>query len=146
MLSLLMLAWAVDAEHYFFAFRPRGQPSPNTTPIFHRSSGSAKSRKPVDPSELCAAVAALEIAQPQNPIDPFTQEKVGDLEASVTISYGRNTLKVDGEYLLNYVRSQIAAGKCLNEIDISADETLVKLTTDVWVTCLLRGNKCKVDL
>ncbi|KAJ3166209.1 hypothetical protein HDU88_003432 [Geranomyces variabilis] len=154
MLSLLMLTWAVDAEHYFFAFRPRGQPSPNTTPIFtptsatphsHRSGGSAKSRKPVDPSELCAAVAALEIAQPQNPIDPFTQEKVGDLEASVTISDGRNTLKVDGEYLLNYVRSQIAAGKCLNEIDISANETLVKLTTDVWVTCLLRGNKYTPD-
>ncbi|KAJ3180717.1 hypothetical protein HDU87_001830 [Geranomyces variabilis] len=155
MLSFVMLTWAVDAEHYFFALRPRGQPSPNTTPIFTpasptpqtlRSGGAAKKRKPEDPSELCSAIAALNIAQPQNPIDPFSPEKVGDLEAGVTISDGRTTLQVEGEYLLGYVKSQVAAGKSLKKIVISAGEKSVKLTTEVWVTCLLRGNKYTPEL
>ncbi|KAJ3156964.1 hypothetical protein HDU89_002372 [Geranomyces variabilis] len=116
-LTFLLSTWAADAVLYYFVFRPRGKPSPNT------KGGSPD--------------------QPANTINPFTQEEVKDLEQEVTISEGQVTIRVKGEYLLGFVKSKLAAGKSMNEIEIAADDVTVKLTTDVWVTCLLRSNQCQ---
>ncbi|KAJ3167972.1 hypothetical protein HDU88_001919 [Geranomyces variabilis] len=154
-LTFMISTWAADAVLYYFVFRPRGKPSPKTkgglpNRIESASSRSSavtnKAKAPVDPSQLSAAVAALNFAEPANIIIPFTQEEVTDLEQGVTISDGQVTIRVEGEYLLGFVKSELAAGKSLNEIEIAADDVTVKLTTDVWVTCLLRSNQYAPDL
>ncbi|KAJ3047809.1 hypothetical protein HK097_011150 [Rhizophlyctis rosea] len=116
-----MLQFALDhfnASAYFVTFHESDQPSPNRTPIIstphtprdQSASSTPKSKgkrsTPVDPDVVASAIAALNVSKPSNQIDPFSQEDVTELGSRrIMIKNGPTVIAVDGEYLLEFVKS-----------------------------------------
>lgn len=129
MLDWLLREWSHDSRAYQVVFRPKGRSSPNTTP-------------PESPVDVLPSLKTMDIRDCDNTIDRFTLEEVDTLgEDAVSLSDGKIKLKVHGERLLEYVKNEIARGKALNEIRVGG----LSLSNNVWVSSLLRQNKCETD-
>ncbi|KAI9018295.1 hypothetical protein DFJ74DRAFT_211289 [Hyaloraphidium curvatum] len=125
MLGYLLEVWSSDSLSYEVLFRPKGRSSPNTTP-------------PESPAELAHSFANLDVRDCDNTVDPFRLEDVDALgDEAVELTDGTVRLRVHGERLFDFVKSEIANGKALDHIQVA---NLV-LTTCVWTSSLLRQKK-----
>ncbi|KAJ3063961.1 hypothetical protein HK102_008340, partial [Quaeritorhiza haematococci] len=153
MLSWLLHKWAVDSSHFLIVCRPEGLPSPNTTPVLNNTEASTGSLGEEDqqyqdePSriifKLAETVQKINIAEPLNTAIPSVWKQaddVGETRLKITIMDGSNSLVVDGEGLLEFVKCQVAVGVPLYNIELKTEEGALRLDTDVWLTSLLRNN------
>ncbi|KAI9004621.1 hypothetical protein BC832DRAFT_592565 [Gaertneriomyces semiglobifer] len=151
-----------NASLYFITFRAKHHPSPNSTPVIFTphiprcgtpASTPALKRKskatPVDP-DIIASAALPERkdrqSESQNDGDPFSLEELDDpANRRIIFKDGDTVIAVDGEHLLEFVKSKAAAGTALNDIVLECDYGSIQLTTDVWTTALLRNNNFTAD-
>jgi hypothetical protein len=127
MLGWLLGEWSHNSRAYQVVFRPKERSSPNTTP-------------PESTVDVLPLFRTMGIRDCDNAVDRFTLEEVDTLgEDAVSLSDGKVRLKVHGERLLEYVKSEIVRGKPLNEIRVEG----LSLSNNVWVSSLLRQNKCE---
>lgn len=152
LLQFVMVHWG--ASNYFVSFREKGKPSPNSSPVISATHSPKQGTPPtrrkkgksatVDPETVATAIAALQIAKPVNHIDPLSLEAVDKLgEDKIVLRDGDVVLAIDVEMLMNFVKSRCADGTALNEIVLTTEHGTVQLSTRVWVTSLLRNNRCK---
>jgi hypothetical protein len=45
--------------------------------------------------------------------------------------------------IISNIVGEIVGGKTLSNMELTVDDMALKLTTHVWMTCLIRNNKCK---
>ncbi|EFJ07655.1 hypothetical protein SELMODRAFT_429567 [Selaginella moellendorffii] len=148
MLHLVCGTWARDATAFYLVTRPKDDTSPNRKPASCSRStvekvaaqSPKKKRRVADPGLVPERVKRLDDLVPANKTDIFTQMELtpGDQDVVLVTDAQRDlTLGLDGEMLQGYIRSQLASGAALDEVEVDA----VKLSLEVWFTYLTRRNK-----
>jgi hypothetical protein len=136
LLQYIVATWAKDCREFVVLKRALDRQSPNSSPLSMNITlnSTAGSRCP-----------SWETPDPTNVVDLFTQEEADLLgEERLSLYDGKVTLAVSGDDLVRWVWKEIAKGKALGDMELSSDgDTTLKLTTEVWMTCLIRKNKCK---
>lgn len=143
LLKFLFSTYYVNSECIFVVFRPRGQPSPNTsqseTSLFETSLSNDK----VDVISSFQKLS-LSSALVNNEIEPFTQTPLKELDSSEIMII--ENIAVSWSSFSDFVTSELSKDISLFNIFLSAEtrngevET-IQLTRPIWTRYILRGHK-----
>ncbi|CAG8640783.1 13549_t:CDS:2 [Funneliformis caledonium] len=142
LLKFLFSTYYINSEHIFVVFRPKGQPSPNT------SLSDTSFSNEVDAIASFQGLS-LSTASVDNEIEPFTQTSLKELNPSEVMTI--KNIAVNWSSFSDFITSKLGEGVSLFNISLSAEMrnrefATIQLTHPIWTHYILRENKGADDL